>query len=78
VTRKATADEKALARQLAEAIRQAVIDAALDAYEQASISGLHHDGAWEAAVGAMRRVALDALAPPGLDENLRVHLRRGK
>ncbi len=78
MTRKADADTKALAQQLGESVRQTVIDAALDAYEQASISGLCHEGAWEAAVGAMRRVALDALAPSGLHQNLRMHLRRSE
>ncbi len=80
-------DPSALAPQLAEAVRQAVIAAALDGYEQASISGLCHEGAWEAAVSAMRtaplgpvteRAVAEALAPTGLDQDLRVRLRRGE
>jgi hypothetical protein len=43
---------------LAEAIREACIRAALDAYEDAGIQGLCAEGRWELAVQAMRRVAL--------------------
>ncbi len=50
------------ARQLTEAVRRACIDAAIDGYERASISGLCHEGAWEAAVSAIRMAALGALA----------------
>lgn len=80
-------DLRALAPQLGEAVRQALIAAALDGYEQASISGLCREGAWEAAVGAMRaavlepvtgRAVAEALAPPRLDQDLRVRLRRGE
>lgn len=45
-----------------EAIREVCIDAALSAYESAAISGLCREGAWEAAVGAMRTVDLAAQA----------------
>jgi CBS domain-containing membrane protein len=44
-----------------ETVRRACIDAALSAYEEASIRGLCREGAWEAAVGALRTVDLDAL-----------------
>lgn len=47
--------------QLAGAIRDACVQAALDGYEQAQIAGLCHEGAWECAVDAMRRVDLDAI-----------------
>ncbi|MGH7342380.1 MAG: cyclodeaminase/cyclohydrolase family protein [Candidatus Rokuibacteriota bacterium] len=57
-----TAHAGDVARQLTEAVRKACIDAALDGYERASISGLCHEGAWEAAVSAIRMLALDALA----------------
>jgi formiminotetrahydrofolate cyclodeaminase len=50
------------ARQLAEAVRKACLDAAIDGYERASISGLCHEGAWEAALSAIRTAALDAPA----------------
>ena len=43
---------------MAEAVRQACIDAALRAYEDAGLSGLCHEGRWEYAVDAMRGVDL--------------------
>ncbi len=46
----------------AEQIRDALIQAALDGYEQAAISGLCEEGRWEAAISAMRR--LDLPSPP--------------
>ena len=49
-------------RRLIEAVRRACIDAAVDGYEQASIAGLCHEGAFEAALSAIRRADLDALA----------------
>jgi hypothetical protein len=58
----------------AEVVRQACIEAALAAYEDAGISGLCAEGRWEAAVSAMqsldvRRLAADDVghtAGPGL------------
>lgn len=47
--------------QLAAAVRAACIQAALDGYEQAQIAGLCHEGAWECAVDAIRRVDLKAI-----------------
>ena len=47
--------------QRAEAIRQACITAALQAYEDAGISGLCHEGRWEYAVDAMRGLPLRPL-----------------
>jgi hypothetical protein len=41
-------------RELAEQTRAALIDAALEAYEEAGMRGLCAEGAWEIAVGAMR------------------------
>lgn len=49
-------------RRLAEKVRNACVGAALDAYEQAKFSGLCDEGAWEAAIGAMRMVDVDAIA----------------
>ena len=46
---------------LAEAVRAACIEAALLAYEEAGMSGLCHDGRWEYALAAMRRLDLRAL-----------------
>ena len=49
-------------RELAEAVRQACLQAALDAYEDAGISGLCAEGRWEAAIGAIQSVDLKQLA----------------
>ncbi|WP_420126427.1 hypothetical protein [Longimicrobium sp.] len=46
----------------ADAIRRALIDAAEAAYEDAGIQGLCAEGRWEAAVSAMRRVDVEAVA----------------
>jgi hypothetical protein len=46
----------------AEAVRNACIAAALAGYEDAAISGLCHEGAWEAALSAIRGLDLGALA----------------
>jgi len=52
--------------QLATAVRNACVRAALDGYEQAQIAGLCQEGAWEAAVDAMRRIDLKMmLQEPG-------------
>ena len=47
--------------ELAESIRGACIDAAMDGYERAAISGLCSEGAWEAAISAVRMLDLAAL-----------------
>jgi hypothetical protein len=47
--------------QIAEAVRQACIEAAIRAYEDAGLSGLCHEGRWEYAVDAMRQVPLQRL-----------------
>ena len=44
--------------QMAERVRAALVDAALAAFEDAEIRGLCCDGAWEAAVSAMRQLEL--------------------
>ncbi len=46
---------------LADAVRQACIRAALEGYEHAAISGLCHEGAWEAAISAMKMLDLEAV-----------------
>lgn len=43
----------------AEALRDACIQAALDGYERAAMSGLCAEGAWEAAISAMRMVDIE-------------------
>jgi len=47
--------------QTAEVVRQACIAAALQAYEDAGVSGLCHEGRWEYAVDAMRGLPLRPL-----------------
>jgi hypothetical protein len=48
-------------RQRMEEVRAALIRAALDGYEGASLSGLCHEGAWEAAISAMRALDLEGV-----------------
>ncbi len=47
--------------QLAEAVREACLNAALQAYEAAGISGLCGEGRWEIAVQALRDLDLRPL-----------------
>lgn len=47
---------------VAREVREACIQAALSAYEDASISGLCGEGAFEAAISAMRMLDVDAIA----------------
>lgn len=51
--------------ELAEHVRRACVEAAIEGYERAAMSGLCHEGAWEAAIGAMRMVDLAALLDSG-------------
>ncbi|OUC09245.1 hypothetical protein RY27_04080 [Litorilinea aerophila] len=56
--------------RLAEQVRQACIQAALEGYEMATLSGLCHEGAWEMAVDAMRSLNLQRLLQSGrADQN---------
>ena len=48
-------------RQLAEAVRDACLRAALDAYEGALTDGLCAEGAWEVAVGVMQSLDVAGL-----------------
>lgn len=48
-------------RRLAEMVRAACIQAALAGYEDASRSGLCHEGAWERAIDAMRELKLETI-----------------
>jgi hypothetical protein len=43
---------------MADGIRSAIVEAAIRAYEDAGVQGLCAEGRWEAAVGAMRALAL--------------------
>jgi hypothetical protein len=47
--------------QMAEAVRQACLAAALQAYEDAGLSGLCHEGRWECAVDAIWAMPLRPL-----------------
>ena len=51
--------EQELKRRLAEAVREACLKAARDAYENAGISGLCEEGRWECAVDAIRSLDLE-------------------
>jgi hypothetical protein len=48
-------------RRLAEAVRAACLKAAKEAYEQAAMSGLCHEGAVEASLGAVSTLDLKAV-----------------
>ena len=50
---------------IAEATRQACIQAALTAFEDASMNGLCCEGAWESAVGAMQGLDLREILEDG-------------
>lgn len=56
-------------RRIAERVRTACIRTALEGYEAAAISGLCKDGAWEAAVDAMRMLDVAALAAEAEDDD---------
>ena len=55
----------ALPEPLTEQIRQALVEAAAVGYEDASIRGLCRDGAWEAALCALRTLDLDRFGDSG-------------
>lgn len=47
--------------EVAAAVREACVEAALAAYENARMDGLCRDGAWEAAVSALRMLDVDRI-----------------
>jgi hypothetical protein len=49
--------------EIAAAIRNACVLAALDGYERAQIAGLCQEGAWECAVDAIRTLDLNSVLP---------------
>ena len=53
--------EQDLKRRLAEAVREACLKAARDAYENAGISGLCEEGRWECAVNAIRSLDIETV-----------------
>jgi hypothetical protein len=48
-------------QRVAEVVKLACIEAAIEAYEQAGMSGLCEEGAWECAVSALRAVDVVAI-----------------
>lgn len=60
-------------KRLAQAVREACVEAALKAYEEAGISGLCHEGRWEIAIDTLRNLDLAALIDP-----VDVHSQSGK
>ncbi len=58
-------DGQAELRRVAELIRAACVHAALEGYEQAGMDGLCHEGAWEAAIDAMRSLNLERILQQG-------------
>ncbi len=48
-------------KEIAERIRNALLEAALHAHEDAGVQGLCAEGRWEAALDAMRSVDLEPL-----------------
>ena len=53
---------KTLPRDAIEEVRQRCIDAALSGYDDAMMSGLCREGAWEAAMSAIQRLDLDRIS----------------
>lgn len=50
--------------RLATDVREACLNAAKEAYENAGISGLCEEGRWECALDAIRALDLDAMISP--------------
>ncbi len=48
-------------KNLAELVKEECVKIALDAYEEASMRGLCHEGAWEYAIDAMKNIKTDEL-----------------
>ena len=55
-------------RRLAEAVREACVSEAVDAYEQGGMSGLCVEGRWELAMDRLRHVDVDRLISAALDK----------
>ena len=55
-------------RQLAEAVRAACIQAALDAYEEGGVLGLCAEGRWEYAISTLRQLDVAAVLKAKLPE----------
>lgn len=61
------------ARQIAEAVRNACVEEAQRSYEDARMRGLCAEGAWEAAIGAMRSLDLEAVLHDLADDSRQEH-----
>jgi hypothetical protein len=58
------ADDTSNAQQkIAEATQRALVEIALQAYEEAGLSGLCAEGRWEVAIGAMRSYDVRKITP---------------
>ncbi|MCU7865611.1 MAG: acetyltransferase [Candidatus Thiodiazotropha sp. (ex Lucinoma borealis)] len=55
-------------QRIAQVIKDACIKAALEGYEYAAMSGLCHEGAWEAAISAIEMLDVETI----LHEKLKV------
>ena len=71
--------------RLAEAVRAACLAAALESYEDASMRGLCHEGAWECAIGAIRSLNVRSLVahyqgntPPICEQKTKPHGERSQ
>jgi hypothetical protein len=57
-------DPESAARRLAESLRSKILNAAIQAYEDAGVQGLCAEGRWEAAIAAIRQLDLGELSLP--------------
>ncbi len=55
------AEDALVLRNCAHAVKAACLEAAISGYERASISGLCSEGAFEAAISAIRMVELESI-----------------
>jgi hypothetical protein len=60
-------------RALAAKIRNACLQAALDAYEQGGLAGMCEEGRWELAVDALRELNVDALVDDDTDAPTKIN-----
>lgn len=58
--------ERTEREELAERVREALVEAAVAGWEEASVAGVCGEGAFEAAVGRMRGVDLGSVVGAGL------------
>lgn len=62
-----TTDPQAL-RRLAEAVREACVTEAVDAYEQGGMSGLCVEGRWDLAMDRLRHMDVERLIAAALEQ----------